>query len=496
MIARQSFFNTVTIGLAFLIGALNTIYFYPTYLGSELQGLVVALLAISNLIQPIISFGVQHSLIKFFSSCKNKIEKDSLFLFSMIFPIIVFFGFVIPSSLLFREEIIEMISAKNKIMGKYIFMILAISFSTAYFEVFYSWSRVNMKTIFGNFLKEFYPRALVFSLLIIYAFNFIDFDLFVLLLIGGYYFRLLLMLVYSLNIYRPSLTFTLPNNFKKVFRYSLIIFLSGSAASLILDIDKSMISNYLTIENVAYYSVAIFIAAVIEIPGRAMFQIVNPIVAKLINENHNKRLISLLKKTSNNLLLVSGLFFLIIILNLNDFYVWSNLHEYKSAIEVVYIVSLAKLFSISLGCLNNIITNSKYYVYVFWFSIISAFLAVFLNYYLIPLNGIIGAALATLIVVVLINLGKLILIQIKYKANPYNFKTILSVLLIGIVYFLIITLKPETFIDNISDPNPIYNISFRSFLIAGIYVLLAYFFGLTKDFQEAVLRFRQKRIDR
>ena len=493
MIARQSFFNTITIGLAFLIGALNTIYFYPNYLGSELQGLVVALLAISNIIQPIVSFGVQHSLIKFFSSCKNKIEKDSLFLFSMIFPIIVFFGFVIPSSLLFREEIIEMISAKNKIMGKYLFMILAISFSTAYFEVFYSWSRVNMKTVFGNFLKEFYPRALIFCLLIIYAFNIIDFDVFVVLLIGGYYLRLLLIITYSLSIYKPSLKFRLPSNFKKIFRYSLIIFLSGSAASLILDIDKSMISNYLTIENVAYYSVAIFIAAVIEIPGRAMFQIVNPIVAKLINENDNKKLIILLKKSSNNLLLVSGLFFLIITLNLNDFYEWSNLNEYKSAIEVVYIVSLAKLFSVSLGCLNNIITNSKHYVYVFWFSIMSAFFAVILNFYLIPLNGVIGAALATLIVIVLINLCKLILIQIKYKANPYNSKTLLSILLISLVYFIMVSMRPEVFFDNNFELNKIFIISFRSLVIVLIYVLISYFFGLTKDFQEAISKLKRRR---
>ena len=493
MIARQSFFNTITIGLAFLIGALNTIYFYPNYLGSELQGLVVAVLAISNIIQPIVSFGVQHSLIKFFSSCKNKIEKDSLFLFSMIFPIIVFFGFVIPSSLLFREEIIEMISAKNKIMGKYLFMILAISFSTAYFEVFYSWSRVNMKTVFGNFLKEFYPRALIFCLLIIYAFNIIDFNVFIVLLIGGYYLRLLLIITYSLSIYKPSLKFRLPSNFKKIFRYSLIIFLSGSAASLILDIDKSMISNYLTIENVAYYSVAIFIAAVIEIPGRAMFQIVNPIVAKLINENDNKKLIILLKKSSNNLLLVSGLFFLIIILNLNDFYEWSNLNEYKSAIEVVYIVSLAKLFSVSLGCLNNIITNSKHYVYVFWFSIMSAFFAVILNFYLIPLNGVIGAALATLIVIVLINLCKLILIQIKYKANPYNSKTLLSILLISLVYFIMVSMRPEVFFDNNFELNKIFIISFRSLVIVLIYVLISYFFGLTKDFQEAISQLRRRR---
>ena len=166
MIAKQSFFNTVTIGLAFIIGALNTIYFYPTYLGSELQGLIVALLAISNLIQPIISFGVQHSLIKFFSSCKNKIEKDSLLCFSIIFPAVVFLLVILPISVFFMEEIISIISSTNKTMGKYLFMILAISFSTAYFEVFYSWSRVNMKTIFGNFMKEFYPRALIFILLI------------------------------------------------------------------------------------------------------------------------------------------------------------------------------------------------------------------------------------------------------------------------------------------------------------------------------------------
>ncbi|MEE3034769.1 MAG: polysaccharide biosynthesis C-terminal domain-containing protein [Bacteroidota bacterium] len=493
MIAKQSFFNTVTIGLAFIIGALNTIYFYPTYLGSELQGLIVALLAISNLIQPIISFGVQHSLIKFFSSCKNKIEKDSLLCFSIIFPAAVFLLVILPVSVFFMEEIISIISSTNKTMGKYLFMILAISFSTAYFEVFYSWSRVNMKTIFGNFMKEFYPRALIFILLISYAFKILDFDLFVMILIAGYYFRLFLIIIYSLSIYRPSFSLTLPKNFKKIFRYSLIIFLSGSAASLILDIDKSMISNFLTIENVAYYSVAIFIAAVIEIPGRAMFQIVNPIVAKLINNNKNKQLIELLKKSSNNLLLVSGLFFLLIILNLDDFYNWSNLEEYKIAIEVVYIVSLAKLFSMSLGCLNNIITNSKYYVYVFWFSIISAFLAVLLNYYLIPSNGILGAAFATFFVIVLINIGKLILIQVTYKASPFNFKTLLSVCLIGIVYFLIIYLKPELIINSIIDSSPIITISIRSLIILFFYCLLSYFLGLTKDFQGAIIQLNIKK---
>ena len=90
IIAKQSFYNSVSIALAFLIGAFNTVYLYPTYMGSSLQGLVVALLALSNLVQPFISFGVQHAVIKFFSSCETKEEKDKLLSFSLLFPLIVF----------------------------------------------------------------------------------------------------------------------------------------------------------------------------------------------------------------------------------------------------------------------------------------------------------------------------------------------------------------------------------------------------------------------
>ena len=103
-------------------------------------------------------------------------------------------------------------------------------------------------------------------------------------------------------------------------------------------------------------------------PEAAMFQIISPLVAKALNDKDDLILLQLLKKKSaNNLLLVSGLLFLLINLNLNDFYAWTNLGDYTVALEVVLIVSVGKLFTMSMGCLNNIITNSKYYAYVFWF---------------------------------------------------------------------------------------------------------------------------------
>ena len=475
IIAKQSFYNSVSIALAFLIGAFNTVYLYPTYMGSSLQGLVVALLALSNLVQPFISFGVQHAVIKFFSSCETKEEKDKLLSFSLLFPLIVFIILLIIT-FLFHHQITDFIATENEEMGKYAYLILAVAFSTALFEVFYNWLRIQLYSVFGNFLKEFFPRALIFTLLLIYAFGGLDLDGFIMALILGYYLRLLLVVVYSLIKYTPKFSFALPLQFKSILRYSLLIFMSGTAASLILDIDKSMISNILTVENVAYYSVAIFIAAVIEFPGRAMFQIISPLVAKALNDEDDPTLLKLLKKSANNLLLISGLLFLLINLNLNDFYAWVNLGDYTVALEVVFIVSIGKLFTMSLGCLNNIITNSKYYAYVFWFSTTSAVLAVVLNLYLIQWYGIIGAAYATLMVIVLINFLKILLVQLRFKINPYSKKTFLT---LGIILILYLTISEISF-----EFDPFASLVLRSVLITAAFSLLAYLLKLTMDLQQ------------
>lgn len=474
IIAKQSFYNSISIALAFLIGAINTVYLYPTHMGSKLQGLVVALLALSNLVQPFISFGVQHAVIKFYSSCKTKEEKDRLLSFSLFLPLLVF-SLLLISCFFLQEEITTFIASKNQEIGKYAYLILTVAFSTALFEVFYNWLRIQLFSVFGNFLKEFFPRALIFVLLLVYSFGGLDLDGFIMALIFGYYLRLFLVIVYSLVKYTPKFTLLLPMQFKSILRYSLLIFMSGTAASLILDIDKSMISNILTVENVAYYSVAIFIAAVIEFPGRAMFQIISPLVAQAINEEDASTLHNLLKKSANNLLLVSGLLFLLINLNLNDFYAWVNLGDYTVALEVVLIVSVGKLFTMSMGCLNNIITNSKYYSYVFWFSTASAILAVILNLYFIQWYGIIGAAYATLIVIVMINFLKILLVQVRFKINPYSKQTLYTLGIILLLYFCISWIP--------FDFTPFFSLVLRSLFIGTVFAILAYSLKLTGDIQ-------------
>ena len=472
IVVRQSFLNLISIGVAFFIGAINTLYLYPTFLGSKFQGLVIALLAISNLIQPFISFGTQHAVIRYYSKYSKKNDKDGLLTLSILIPLVIVLIFV-PFFYAYYDDIRQYLFQSDQSLSKYAYVILFIAISTSFFEVFYSWLRVKLKSVFGNFLKELYPRLLIAFLLIFYSIGLLNFESFVMFLIYGYYLRLFIVIVYSFYVNKPKLNLNFKNDFNEIFKYCLLIFLSGAASSIILDIDKSMLSSILTVENVAYYSVAVFIAAVIEIPGRAMFQILSPVVASAINKNQMKKLEDLLKKSSTNLVLVASLFFLLINLNIDDFYNMLNQDGYSIGIPIVIIVSFGKLYSMSIGCINNIISNSKYYYYTFWFSLFSSVLAVILNIYLITEFGIIGAAYATLIVLAIMNSLKIYLVKIKFNIHPYSRDTIKIIILSVLTYFVFSNLQLGF--------QPVINIIVKSSLVLILYTLSAYIFKLSDD---------------
>jgi O-antigen/teichoic acid export membrane protein len=154
---------------------------------------------------------------------------------------------------------------------------------------------------------------------------------------------------------------------------------------------------------------------------------------------------------------------------------------YAVAIGVVSVVSIGKLYSMSIGCLNNIISNSKFYPYIFWFSILSATIAVILNLILIPEYGILGAAYATLFVIVLMNTLKLILVAYGLKIHPYSKDSLKILLVITIVYFTIKEINLEY--------SYIINLLIRSTIIILSYYALSQIFGLLNDINSQINKY-------
>ena len=496
IVLRQSFKNTIIIYLGFLIGGVNTMFLYTRFLKDEYYGLATYVFAASNLLNPLIALGVQFTIVKFFVAYKTKKEKDS-FLSSVLFlPLLI----ALPVGFcwdFFHNLIMDYISKSkvegNLIIENYTVLIYVIAVSCAYFEVFYSWAKVQMQSVFGNVLKELYNRVAIMVFLIAVYLELITKQEFLYYMTIAYVLRTLVMMFYAFKLYTPKFSFTLPNNFKEVLQYTFYIFLAGSAGAIVLDIDKVMIPGKEGFATAAYYSVALFIGTFIEAPSRAMGQILQPLTSKSINENNDTETKSLYKKSSINLLLVGGLFFILVNCNVDELFKIMPNKNYAGGWLVVLLISVAKLFLMSLGNNGAIIQNSKFYKITMPVGIGMAFGVYYLNgfFYNDIEMGTNGLALATLLAVLFFNSFKLWFVKNKLKIFPYTKKT-LKMFLIIVVLFLVFYFwnfsVPEFSIKTFRI-DPIVNIILKSILIIPVYIFVVVKLSISEQINNLVRRY-------
>jgi O-antigen/teichoic acid export membrane protein len=333
-------------------------------------------------------------------------------------------------------------------------------------------------------LKEIYPRLSIFILLLLFGLELIDLDLFFVLLVGLYYVRLVLMMFLAFTIQPPSWSFKTPENAKELLRYSLFLVLAASAGSLIIDIDKFMLPQYKAIEQTAFYSVGIFTATLIEVPGRAIFQILNPIIAKALNEQNKDQLAKLYKDSSINLLLLGGWFFLLVNGSITSLFALMNDQGYGNAVLVVLMISFAKLVAMSSGASTTMLINSKKYHIALILTILMAVFVVAGNYLLIPLYGINGAALSTLVVVVVFSFLRMGYVYRVFGVQPYDRHTALAFAVIGLLYGAVGQIE--------LDLHPLVVILLKSVLITLIYGCLISLLKLSKTVNGWVSRFTDR----
>jgi len=479
IVLKQSFRNTIFLILGFGIGGVNTLFLYTHFLEESYYGLVIFILSTANILMPLMVFGMQHSVIKYFSSYKEKKDRDSLLTWSLIMPLLIILplGFI---GTIAYESIANWISKENGLIKDYTVLIFLSAIFMGYFEVFYAWTKVQLNSVFGNFIREVFARVCVSILLVSVYFKWITPEQFMYAITFVYFLRMVIMKVYAFYIYFPKITFKRPDNFKEILRYSLYLILAGSAGTILLEIDKFMIPQLENIAQVAYYSVGIYIASVVAIPSRAMHQITYPITAKYLNEGDLEGVEKLYKQSSINLLIAGGLLFLLINLNIIDLYKIIDRPQYSVGVLIVLMISISELYKLALGTNGAILTNSKYYKIFFYFSIGMAFCVIVLNKYLIQLIGIDGAAFATLITVLLFSTIKILYIQSKLKMQPFSSKTIS---IVGLIFILGTSFYFVNF-----DFHPIFNILLKSSLITIVYGVLVFRLKLSTDVNELVER--------
>ncbi len=479
IVASQSFKNVISTYLGFFIGAVNTLFLYTKFLSDEYYGMVGYMLSLAYVIMPVMAFGAHNTLVKFYSSFKTRISLNSFLTLMLFLPFLITVPLSVISYVCY-DMIGDFLSQKNSIIKGYLWHIIIIALALAYFEVFFAWAKVQLQTVFGNFMKEVFHRVATMALLFLLYFEVVDVEQFMIGLVGVYVLRMFIMNVYAFSVKLPVITFKRVNGLKNIFKYSFLIIIAGSIVTILLDVDKVMLGHYIQIEEIAYYNVAIFIATVIAVPQRSMHQILLPLSAKYLNEKDFDALEDLYKKSSLNLYIISGFIFLLIILNINELY-YIIPEEFNGGLFVVFIIGLARLYDAFLGSNNAILFNSDYYRMVLFFGVILVVLMIVLNMVFIPLLGINGAALATSLAIFAYNSIKLLFVYKKFKIHPFTVDTlrITGLILLSALLFYFWEFPF----------NPIINIAIKSILVTLLYVFVVYKLRFSEDISALIERY-------
>ena len=206
----------------------------------------------------------------------------------------------------------------------------------------------------------------------------------------------------------PSFFFT----YKEIFLTSYPMAISAIAYFIMQGIDVLILTTYSSFESVAYYSVAVKLSTLTALSLLSVNIVVAPKIAEIYEKRKTNELQLLIKKSTR-------LIFIISIFLLSFIFLFSE--HILSLFGPNYIVaSTALVILLSAQLYNSVSGPSAIYLNMTgkqrvlnWILIIGLLTNIFLNLYLIPNYGMNGAAIATLVSLVLWNSMAAIYIYIK-----------------------------------------------------------------------------------
>jgi len=481
IIKKQSISGTIYSYIGVVLGFITTGLLYPLLFSTEEVGLLRILVSYSLLFAQFAGLGITTVTVKIFPYFRDYERKHHGFLGLALLVSGIGLLIAISTFILFKGIILDTGKGGNNLFTQYFYYIVPLIISTLLFNVFDTYYRVLYNAVKGIIYKEVIQRTLILLVIILFSINKIDFHqaviLYTIALITPTI-LLFLSLIYNKQLFLiPDLSFV----DTKLAHEMLIIGAFGILASfsgiISMTIDSIMIERMIDLSALGIYTVTFFFGTLILVPMRTMGKISSVVIADAWRINDLKIIDSIYKKSSISLTII-GLLLLIGI--------WSNIDNVFQIIPVKYLpgkyvillIGIASLFDIALGISPHIIVNSKHYRYLSYFLITFALLLIITNYIFIPIYGIVGAALATLISKLIYNLVKFIFLYYKFKLQPFTYKIIL-LYFIGFLSYWVSTLLPQ-------QANFIVDIILRSIIITIAYSLPVYYLKISEDINNKV----------
>lgn len=493
VVKRQSIKATIVSYMGVAVAYLTLTVLFPKYLTESQIGLHRVIIQAGLVFAVVGAFGVPQTVVRFYSFFMRQNAERSLFGMLLVLPLIglgvflmLFFGF--------KPEILGLFEKNAPEIAQYYDLSLWIMLFFTYYLVLAAYAQVFQRIVVPKFLLEIFVRLLTLLALGGFVMAWISFEQFLVLQPVIYGVMTLALLIYLLIWRKPGFRFDLHKQKKRLlkmmFSFSAYSLFTSASGLFVIAIDSFMVTGMLGLKEVGIYSIAFYMGQIIEMPKRAVVQIIAPFLSKAWFNKDMETIGNLYRQSSINLMILGGLFFMLVWLNLGDFYaLMPNGDRFKEGMGVVFFIGLARFLDMSAGANFEIIANSKHYInnlIIFGLLFVVTILG---NYLLIPIYGITGAALATLISLVIYNFVGFVFIKIKMNLQPFS-KASLHVLIIVVTLLVLVPFF------NPGWP-PFVMIFVRSLLIAGIFGTLVLRLRLSPEatqFFSQALQFLQNKL--
>ena len=470
IVRRQSIKNSISFYIGMAIGAVNTVIIYPNVFkdNPEHFGLIQILIAYAIVVSTITTFGIPKTFVRFFPAIK---EKGQLYFLSLIIPLV---GFVLASILylLFKEEFFVLLNASDLLKENFFYIVLLVFF-IGFYDILTSISRSFLDAATPIFINEVFLKFYSMSILLLHWFGLIDFSTFLKFYLFGYVFKFMILFFIQLKNNHLDFEYSVQKlNLKEITSFGLFVLVGGASIMIVTRLDMMMIGSLLDLEQVAFYTVAFFIGNAIKVPGKSIATISIPLLAKAWENQNMKEIQNLYTKSSINQLIIGGVFFLCVWINIDEIFSLLPL-KFQGGKWVVFYIGLSQLFNIASGVNGAIIVNSKYYKYDLYTNVLLVGITIASNLILIPKYGIDGAAMATAISVLIFNLIRLVLIKVKMNMHPFSLNSLKTIIVLFFIYYLHQYLPKSTIV--------LIDIFWKSSITIMIYIPLVLWLNLSED---------------
>ena len=482
VVQKQGVAATIVSYAGAVLGAINKLLLFPQLLTVEQVGLANVFLVIGVIYAQFSALGTPNAILRFFPYFRNKDQHHHGFLPWILIANLGGFLLISLVFLLLKPEIISIWQEKSPLLVDYYEYLIPLGLGMVIFNVFESYLRSLYKTAVTAFFKEFMQRFMVTISITLFALELIDFKTFV-----GVYVILLAVTALFPLIYTAwigELHFKLikdelwQRHYGELIRYSSASFMAYAASATLLYVDSIMLTGY-GLGDVGIYTTVGFATTLLLIPWRSLSRITGPLVAEHWKENRMAELQDLYQRTSLISMFVAFFGFLGLWINRENFF-WILGTAYGSGVWVLLILGIARVYDMTTG-LNGIILNtSKKYIYDFFLQIGLIIVGILLNAYLIPTYGIEGAAIATMLSIIIFNTIRTILVYAVFRLHPLQLRMLYLLLLAGFTYMICELIPPFS--------NHLLDILARSIICTILFVGIALGAKISPDINDYVYK--------